>query len=114
MIFCVGLLCLFLFLLQAWVLHGGAPDDLYCCRLSAQALADLCVARQLYSSTVMRIKQQRQLLVLHLQQLLDRYTDVRRYKTDNVFHGVAGALLTFCCWYTWCASRLLQHMWEVG
>jgi hypothetical protein len=60
------------------------------CRLSPQALADLCVARQLYSSTVMRIKQQRQLLVLQLAQLLDAFTGMSHYSTDAVINSVAG------------------------
>lgn len=59
-------------------------------RLSSQQLADLCVARQLYSSTVMKIKQQRQLLVLQLQQLLDSFTGMQHYRTDTVFTSVAG------------------------
>lgn len=59
-------------------------------RLSPQALADLCVARQLYSSTVMRIKQQRQLLFLQLQQVLDQYTGMQQYRTDAVFNSVGG------------------------
>lgn len=63
------------------------------CRLSPQALADLCVARQLYSSTLMRIKHQRQLLVLQLAQLISnahsRPTE-QTYRTDSVFYGVSG------------------------
>lgn len=65
-----------------------------CCRLTAQQLADLCVARQLYSSTVMKIKQQRQLLVLQLQQLLDRFTGMQHYRTDAIFTSLAGGLLS--------------------
>ncbi|WIA21201.1 hypothetical protein OEZ85_000449 [Tetradesmus obliquus] len=59
-------------------------------RLPPQALADLCVARQLYSSTVMRIKQQRQLLVLQLAALLDGTTGMAGYATDAVINSVAG------------------------
>jgi hypothetical protein len=48
------------------------------------------VARQLYSSTVMRIKQQRQLLVLQLAQLLEDFTGLQHYSTDMVINSVAG------------------------
>jgi hypothetical protein len=64
-----------------------------CCRLSPQALADLCVARQLYSSTLMRIKQQRQLLVLQLAQLISdahSRSPALTYRTDAIFQSVTG------------------------
>lgn len=71
-----------------------------CCtvagRLSPQALADLCIARQLYSSTLMRIKQQRQLLVLQLAQLISKThsrTTEGSYKTDSLFQSVEGRFL---------------------
>jgi hypothetical protein len=67
------------------------------CRLSPQALADLCVARQLYSSTVMRIKQQRQLLVLQLAQIIDSFSGMQQYATDNVINNVAGEGAMCCC-----------------
>jgi hypothetical protein len=67
------------------------------CRLSPQALADLCVARQLYSSTVMRIKQQRQLLVLQLAQIIDSFSGMQQYATDNVINNVAGEGPMWCC-----------------
>jgi hypothetical protein len=63
------------------------------CRLTPQALADLCVARQLYSNTLMRIKQQRQLLVLQLAQLVSNTHSrpaAQTYRTDAVFYGLAG------------------------
>lgn len=72
------------------VLHCAV---LCCARLSHQALADLCVARQLYSSTLTRIKQQRQLLVLQLAQLVSaahNRSTALTYRTDTVFQGVAG------------------------
>jgi hypothetical protein len=72
-------------------------------RLSEQALADLCVARQLYSASVSRIKQQRQLLILQLSQLLVRWAppggasgadgagNSGMYATSRVFDAVTGA-----------------------
>jgi hypothetical protein len=76
------------------VLCRAVPCCAVLCRLTPQALADLCVARQLYSGTLMRIKQQRQLLVLQLAQLVSnahsRPTE-QTYRTDAVFYGVAGA-----------------------
>jgi hypothetical protein len=48
------------------------------------------VARQLYSSTVMRIKQQRQLLVLQLAQIIGSFSGMQQYATDNVINNVAG------------------------
>jgi hypothetical protein len=76
-------------LLYARCHHHGPHSHL---RLSPQALADLCVARQLYSCTVTKVKQQRQLLILRLAQLLSRWA-ARGYRTDAVFNDVAGACI---------------------
>jgi hypothetical protein len=38
----------------------------------------------------MRIKQQRQLLVLQLAQIIDVFTGLQHYTTDNVINNVAG------------------------
>lgn len=50
----------------------------------------MVVARQLYSCAVMRIKQQRQLLVLQLKQVLEQYSSMEQYKSDVVLSTEAG------------------------
>lgn len=70
----------------------------WCCapttnRLTPQALADLCVARSLYSSTLTRIKNQRRLLVLQLAQVVNiahLQGTVLTYRTDAVFNSETG------------------------
>lgn len=89
----VAALCAVLTLCCAVLCRAVLRCGVLCCRLDHQALADLCVARQLYSSTLMRIKQQRQLLVLQMAQIVSsthsRSTE-QTYRTDAVFYGVSG------------------------
>lgn len=87
------------------------------CRLTPQALADLCVARQLYSSTLMRIKQQRQLLVLQLAQLVTNTHNkpaAETYRTDAVFYGLSGeAVQDALAWGLVCMLLCWAHASDV-
>jgi hypothetical protein len=78
------------------------------CRLPADALADLCVARQLYSASHARIKQQRQALLQQLQAVMAQYSSMGQYGCDDVLSNALGEGLRGAA-----CSRGFQYVLEV-
>jgi hypothetical protein len=76
--------CRFLTLTPLCLLPAAAA------RLPADALADLCVARQLYSASHARIKQQRQALLQQLQAVMAAYSSMAQYGSDDALSNALG------------------------
>jgi hypothetical protein len=85
-------------------------------RLPADALADLCVARQLYSASHARIKQQRQALLQQLQAVMEQYSSMGQYGSDDALSNALGegpskkpgAALCCCMFWCCCAKEALS------